>query len=260
MLYEIYNGGKFISRGVGTHITRKIESDELIYVLRGRLSMFEEEKRFFLTAGEFLFLRRSRTHGGIEPYGEDLIFFWLHFKDLDHFLDSYPQSGKIHEEAFLSNYLQNFLIEQNRYKVDEKISDLLFQLIMREIYRSSFEDISRKRTVTPLGSAAKEQLFLHFKEESFSLASAAEALQCNTEYLGRIFHSSFGETFNSLLNKKRLEFASALLRETVMSIKEVAQSSGFHDVCYFHRRFLVYYGITPSRYRATHSACHKNTQ
>ncbi len=262
MLYQIYNAGKFISRGVGQHAVRVIESDELIYVLRGTLSMFEEENSFTLTAGSFLFLRKGRKHGGTAPYPKDLIFFWLHFQDMDDFLATLPQSGKCKEDSFAGIYLQNFLVEQSRVNIDRKILDLLFQLIIQEIRRSSCENIppALHRSVTPLAGAAKEYLLLHFREEDLTLASTAENLHCNTEYLGRIFRQSFGETFNNMLTGKRLDHACFLLRETSMTVKEIALSSGFHDPGYFHRRFHLHYGQPPSKYRTNFLSCHKNTR
>ena len=87
MLYEICNGGRFISRGRGQHPTRRIDSDELIYVLRGELAIFEEKQSFRVAAGEWLFLRRGRRHGGLALYPRNLSFFWLHFRALDNWLD-----------------------------------------------------------------------------------------------------------------------------------------------------------------------------
>lgn len=259
MLYQIYNAGKFISRGVGSHMTRVIDSDELIYVVRGKLSMFEENTFFTLTPGNFLFLRRGRKHGGNAPYPKDLIFFWLHFLDQDDFLDTLPQCGRSSEDSFTGTYLQNFLVEQSRININRQILDLLFQLIIAEIRRSSCSPSGRVCSVTPLAGAAKEYLLLHFKEETLSLASTAESLHCNTEYLGRLFHRSFGITFNSMLNSKRMEYACFLLQESSLSIKETALASGFHDPGYFHRKFHLQYGMPPSKYRKNVLSGYKNT-
>ncbi len=259
MLYQIYNAGKFISRGVGRHVARIIESDELIFVLRGTLGMFEEETSFTLPAGSFLFLRKGRKHGGTAPYPKDLIFFWLHFQDMDNFLDTLPRTGQCKEDSFLSTYLQNFLVEQSRRNIDRKILDLLFLLIIQEIRRAAErEETEKNPTVTPLAGAAKEYLLLHYKEDDLSLSSAAENLHCNTEYLGRIFHSSFGKSFSSMLNDKRMQYASFLLRESSMSIKEIALACGFRDPGYFHRKFHLYYALSPSKYRSGHLPGHKN--
>jgi len=80
MLYQIANGGRFLSRGQGRHPTRRIDSDELIYVLKGELSMFEDDRSFRVTAGEWLILRRGRKHGGLAIYPRNLLFsgciFW----------------------------------------------------------------------------------------------------------------------------------------------------------------------------------------
>ena len=76
---RLVSAGRFISRGKGRHITRVIDSYELILVVSGVLEMFEESRRFRVAAGEYLVLSPGRRHGGIGAYGADLSFFWCHF-------------------------------------------------------------------------------------------------------------------------------------------------------------------------------------
>ena len=87
---------KFISRGKGRHITRVMESHELIAVLSGELNMFEEERYFRIRSGEYLILQRGRKHGGLTNYSANLSFFWIHFLD-DDIVAEVPQSGKLSE-------------------------------------------------------------------------------------------------------------------------------------------------------------------
>ena len=76
---RMISAGRFISRGKGRHITRVIDSYELILVVSGVLEMFEESRRFRVAAGEYLVLSPGRRHGGIGAYSADLSFFWCHF-------------------------------------------------------------------------------------------------------------------------------------------------------------------------------------
>ncbi len=51
---KVQNGGLFISRGVGRHPARRLESWEIIFVEKGRLAIQEEERIFLVDAGESL--------------------------------------------------------------------------------------------------------------------------------------------------------------------------------------------------------------
>eukprot|EP01084_Bolivina_argentea_P205589 351176_1 len=70
---KVQNGGLFISRGVGRHPARRLESWEIIFVEKGRLTIQEEERIFLVDAGESLLLWPNRQHVGVEdfppPYG-----------------------------------------------------------------------------------------------------------------------------------------------------------------------------------------------
>ena len=87
------NGGRFISRGKGRHAVRTIDSNEIIFVIKGTLTMFEETRFFDLHAGDYLLLHRGRKHGGILDYPPGLSFFWLHFNSNGDFPENMPPSG-----------------------------------------------------------------------------------------------------------------------------------------------------------------------
>ena len=254
MLYEIYNGGRFLSRGKGEHPTRIIKSDELIYVIRGELDMFELDQQFHICAGEWLILHRGRRHGGRARYPKNLSFYWLHFYDADGWLSELPQQGKSEYPSQLSGYFQNFLVEQSRIAPEKHVLDLLFQLIIAELRREQKPEMKR----TPLAASAKHYLDLHFMEP-VNLTETAEALHCNPEYLGRLFHQCFGETFSVYLNRKRVEAAAGFLAEDTYSVKEIMTLCGFQDPAYFRRVFRRAYGQSPGEYRKSLSNEHRNT-
>ncbi len=77
---KVQNGGLFISRGVGRHPARRLESWEIIFVEKGRLTIQEDERIFLVDAGESLLLWPNRQHVGVEDFPADLKFYWLHFE------------------------------------------------------------------------------------------------------------------------------------------------------------------------------------
>ena len=54
--YNVQNGGRFISRGKGTHAARIIRSWELIFVLKSELCMFVGNDDYTVPAGSCLLL------------------------------------------------------------------------------------------------------------------------------------------------------------------------------------------------------------
>ena len=244
MSREILHAGKFISRGKGKHITRVMDSCELIVVLSGELNMFEEERYFRIHSGEYLLLHQGKTHGGLSTYPPNLSFFWIHFRD-DRLLDELPQSGQLPEHSSLPGYAQMFLLEQSRNEPDKESLALLFELMVRELRRSSGN--SGNTVTTPLADMARRYLLTHYTEV-ISLESISKELHCNPKYLGQLYHRIYGETLITTLNRLRIERACQLLVTENISIKETAQSCGFNDMAYFRRQFAKYCNMTPREF------------
>lgn len=244
MSREILHAGKFISRGKGKHITRVMDSHELIVVLSGELNMFEEDHYFRIRSGEYLFLHQGRTHGGLSTYPANLSFFWLHFRD-DKLLQELPQSGQLSAHSPIPGYAQMFLTEQGREEPDPESLALLFELMVRELRRSSH---THSQTVTtPLAAMARRYLLTHHTD-AISLESMSRELHCNPKYLGQIYHRIYGETLITTLNRLRIERACHLLLTENTSIKEAAQNSGFNDMAYFRRQFARFCNMTPREF------------
>lgn len=63
------------------------------------------------------------------------------------------------------------------------------------------------------------------------------------------FKEVFGQSPMEVLNSIRIERAQELLRDTDLSMAEVAAASGYAELSYFGRRFRRQVGATPSAYR-----------
>jgi AraC-like DNA-binding protein len=67
--------------------------------------------------------------------------------------------------------------------------------------------------------------------------------------LGRRLQAS-GTTFQRLLDDTRRDFAQQLLRDTRVTVTQVAAALGYDDPTVFTRAFTRWTGRTPSRFRA----------
>ncbi|WP_455383530.1 response regulator transcription factor [Salinispira pacifica] len=82
--------------------------------------------------------------------------------------------------------------------------------------------------------------------EPISLSSIAEECQITANYLCRLFAEHLGTSFVDYLTRYRVEQATTMLKETSLSIKEVAGLAGFQDPNYFSRIFRRYTGLSPT--------------
>lgn len=82
------------------------------------------------------------------------------------------------------------------------------------------------------------------------IPSLARLTHVSTAHFSRQFRATFGETPHRYLQRRRVERAMELLRESELSVTEVCLEVGFVSLGTFSRTFSEIVGESPSRYRA----------
>ena len=77
------------------------------------------------------------------------------------------------------------------------------------------------------------------------------AKQCNMDksYFYKLFKAWANVTPNEYRNQLRISSAKSMLKNTNLTIYQIAEKTGFIDPYYFSRIFKNKVGITPLRYR-----------
>lgn len=89
----------------------------------------------------------------------------------------------------------------------------------------------------------------HYREE-LSIPSLSRLFNVNGNYISQLFRKETGSTFTEYVTSRRIEYACEILRNTDLTISEVADKAGYSDYFYFSRIFKRNKGITPSAYRS----------
>ena len=82
----------------------------------------------------------------------------------------------------------------------------------------------------------------------------ANEFHMSEKYISRYFKEQFAISFIQYVAHLRMERARMLLRNSEMSITDVALSSGYPSVNFFIRNFKETYQITPLQYRKNKEA------
>lgn len=88
--------------------------------------------------------------------------------------------------------------------------------------------------------------------EPVSIQGLARRFWCSVGHLILRFKSATGQTPYHALMTLRMRKAQSLLRETTLSISDIAQVTGFCDASFFAVTFRQKIGLTPRAYRRTH--------
>ena len=102
-------------------------------------------------------------------------------------------------------------------------------------------------------SFGKIREFIHTSYgESLTLEAIAAKFATNRTTLNRRFNEACGMSAMAYLNAVRDEVAASLLRNTELSIAEIAERTGFADESYFSRTFKRKQGASPITYRRSY--------
>src|SRR5690242_19277862 len=90
--------------------------------------------------------------------------------------------------------------------------------------------------------------------QPLDVPALARVAHVSPAHFSRQFRVTFGETPHRYLQRRRVERAMELLRETERPVTEVCFDVGFHSQGTFSRIFRDVVGELPSRYRARFAA------
>lgn len=93
-----------------------------------------------------------------------------------------------------------------------------------------------------------------YQEAKYSRADLAHELEISENQVSRVVMGSFGKSFPQLLNSYRVAEAQQLLRDSDLSITQIAFDVGFNSLASFNRVFKDLVGQSPSEVRAAASA------
>lgn len=88
-------------------------------------------------------------------------------------------------------------------------------------------------------------------DSDLSLTHLANLTNINASYLSNLFKNETGSTISDYINSQRINVATHLLKDTHLSIADIAQNVGISDMNYFSRLFKKYTGMTPTQFRKT---------
>lgn len=86
--------------------------------------------------------------------------------------------------------------------------------------------------------------------EPLDVAALAGITHMSEAHFSRLFRATFGETPHRYLQRRRIERASAMLRESGLPVIDVCTAVGFTSLSTFTRTFGQIMGETPAAHRA----------
>ena len=251
VLYYLHRAGHFFCDTSYRVERESFPSFLMLYVCSGKLEIqTADHGTVQVSAEELAFLNSHEPHlyRAVEP----LEYIWLHF-DGANTMDFYRGVLRTHGPV---------LRLDNPRRVFDQMQQLLGQLSTV----GSVEDVTASQRIhallcgllytpdqiearDPLIAEAQRYLREHLKEE-LSVPSLAAAFHLSASQFNRLFRAHTGQSPHEYLVNLRINRAKTLLKETRLSITQIAEEVGYGYDTSFAAAFRTKTGMSPRQFRS----------
>lgn len=237
---------------------------EIIYVIRGTLSVTSGVNKCLLHANELLVINSCQLH---ELHSEDKALLLIFQFNLQQFESAFPKINELHfttEPLSLSdinsrqNLLEYIISACHSYFKEEsnfpiKCHGLTSLIIYELLQHVPYELLSERTQGNLLAENERIRRISDYIQQNYQrkllLQEIADIEGLTVSYLSHFFRNHFGLSFRKYLNMIRCEKAQYLLMHTSHNLLTISETCGFSDAKYLTRAFKTIYGMTPGNFR-----------
>lgn len=251
------------------------EDIEFLYAVRGHLAYSVNGALVRIGEGEGIFVNSRHLHYGFSEDGTNCEFFCVLINPV--LLSVLPYIEREYIRPLMENKSFSHLRLSPEVPWQREILELLrrayavyqrqeqgfvlelqscFYVIWSRLFREmpkNTDDSDRQDTKLTILRNMVCYLQDHYTEK-LSLKDIAAAGHVSESSCCRLFQKYLNRSPVAFLNECRLDAACTLLRDTDLSVTEVANRTGFNGASYFTEQFHRQYDCTPSQYRERQSA------
>ena len=237
---------------------------EIIYVTNGQVRINVSGMEILMGKGDMIFLNKNANHN-IDIIGDTYTRYiaTISSKEFDkHFAESdllslfrySPNQNYYHIQTANFSDIANLFdkIMSESQKEPDRYTDELITSYLREILIYAWRLSGDKFVINDdiKSKVFKVQNILENNyQTNITIEEICKTLYISTYYLTRNFTKHIGISPKQYLINIRLNNAGKLLKNTSMSIAEIAEKSGFQSTSNFISYFKKYFGITPRKFR-----------
>lgn len=239
---------------------------ELVYIDRGPITIKLDEKPFLLNEGDMLLYMPNVFHLGIpDNVGKSMgiISFVSNSPQLK-LLDGVITHPSLDEKKLFFDALREgmplFDAVKDGLKLKDGVSDFQLQIIKNKLELLLLSMLCSKKNESNTQSALQSSTAMPLAEKAYAFLQSNLSAQLNLKILSQTFavsitnlKTAFRERYGcgimAMFNRLKITKAKELLKDSELSVAEVAELLGFSTSHYFAKQFKKHTGLTPTEYR-----------
>ncbi len=221
------------------------------YVLDGKGYLEIEDKKFNVKAGDAYLIEANTNHHYYSDKANPFKKYWINFtsSSFSLLLEALQIKGIYHfpNTDIIEEFNALFSLEQKSI-LASSIAEEALKIITSILFKMR-ESIHEQKNNIPEEMVKAKSLIDENIKEDISLEDICEQLFISQTTLINSFTKYYGVTPKQYRIKQRVNLACIYLRETKMSLKEIASELSFSDAYSFSHFFIKNMGISPKEYR-----------
>ena len=226
---------------------------ELFYIVGGDGQFRIEDKIYPVQANQMVIVNPNVVHTEVSYEAHPLEYIVLGIEGLELTMSQNETSrflilddrGTGDILTCLHHILQETRAAQPGY---ELICQAYTEIMILRLMRSTSFSVTTAPVASHQCAAVRHYIDTHYKEP-LTLDLLAEQAHVNKYYLAHTFKDEFGMSPINYMISRRIEESKYLLRETDMSMSQIAQILGFSSASYFSQSFRRSEDTSPIAYR-----------
>jgi AraC-like DNA-binding protein len=228
----------------------------------GRVGAEGAAPRFDLGPGDLMLIPQGSEHIVRQDPGMAMHLFAVHFHaqvfegvkllellGFPHHLPKAAGTDLLREVSERVTREFNFRAPGWRASMSAEIQRALFFIVREHGARFTPPGAGRHARELPRLLPAFEWLEQNLEDPGLSVRALAQRVHVSEVQFRKLFKRATGLSPVRFIQRRRVERAGNLLRETELSLEQVAEESGFSDSAFFCRVFKAWTKYTPGSYR-----------
>ncbi len=238
------------------------EEMEIKYILSGSMSINLGSKVIRVKKGDIVIINPYEYHANVLAEGEeaeyDLIcvnlsrIFNKNSYEWDYIFNN--EINTKYENVIQNDDMVTKMTEQlfDSYEMGDKLFTVgIFLAFFASLQKHAVsQNVSRSKKDSrnfEIINSALGYIHAHF-DEQIKLSELAKRCYVSEPHFCRVFKEITGETAISYVNNLKITKAISLMKNSTLTVKQVAEAVGFEDVAYFCRCFKKKTGTSPKAF------------